>query len=68
MLFRSGEFVRQPIFFEADGGGTWYGRFREVLTFPNGLAVTKFTLSSVLNGYVISTSTAATGNSILLKA
>jgi hypothetical protein len=64
----AGEFVRQPIFFEKDGGGTWYGRFREVLAFPNSLSNTKFTLSSVVNGYILGSSTTATSNTILLKA
>lgn len=64
----AGEFVRQPIYFEKDGGGTWYGRLREVVLFPVSLSLTKFTLSSVVNGYVLSDSTATTGQSILLKA
>ena len=64
----AGEFVRQPIFFEKDGGGTWYGRLREVLVFPNSLSNTKFTLSSVVNGYILGSSTTTTSNTILLKA
>ncbi len=64
----AGEFVRQAIYFEADNGGVWYGKLRDVLVFPNSLAITKFTLSSVVNGYILGSSTTATSQAILLKA
>lgn len=68
MKNNANEFVRQQIFMEADGGGRFYGRLREVLTFPNALSNTKFLLSSVTNGYLLAASTSTAGQALLLKA
>jgi len=63
------EFARLPIYIENSAASrTFYGRLREVLIFTNGVSVTKFTVSGATNGYIISSSTAATGQAILLKA
>jgi hypothetical protein len=64
----AGEVVKQQIYMEKSGGGTFYGRVREITTFPISLSQTKFTISTVLNGYIIGNSTSATSDCLLLKA
>lgn len=64
----AGEFVKQQIYMEKSGGGTFYGRVREITTFPISLGQTKFTISTALNGYIIGNSTSATSDCLLLKA
>jgi hypothetical protein len=64
----AGEIVKQQIYMEKSGGGTFYGRVRELTTFPISLSQTKFTISTVLNGYIIGNSTSATSDCLLLKA
>lgn len=63
----SGEFIRQQIYMENYNGGTFYGRLREITMFPTSLGFTKFTISNVLNGYIIGAASNATSNCLLLK-
>lgn len=63
----SGEFVRQQIFMEAGGGGLFYGRLREITTFPIGLSFTKFAISNVVNGFIIGSNSTSTSQCLLLK-
>jgi len=64
-----GEYARLPIYVEnISATRTFFGRLREIFMFPNGSSATKFTVSGTTNGYIISASTAAVGQAILLKA
>jgi hypothetical protein len=64
----SGEFIRQQIYMEAGTGGTFYGRLREITMFPVNLSFTKFTVSNIVNGFIVGAASNATSQCILLKA
>jgi hypothetical protein len=63
----TGEFIRQDIYMEAAQGGTFYGRLREITMFPVNLSFTKFTVSNIVNGFIVGASSIATSQCILLK-
>jgi hypothetical protein len=64
----AGEFVRLPIYLQGlSTSNFWFGRIREVLTFTQSLAGTKFTVSNVTKGFVIGANTTATSECILLR-
>jgi len=53
---------------EASQGGTFYGRLREITMFPVNLSFTKFTVSNIVNGFIVGAASNATSQCILLKA
>ncbi len=64
----TGEFIRQDIYMEVANGGTFYGRLREIVMFPVNLSFTKFTVSNIVNGFIVGAASNATSQCILLKA